>query len=152
MGQTNNDILYILCPWFCIFCIVEINFNAPKIDADADKCKLKTVRSSAAPEWLCIALRGGYTVQHVLLQFQQERKQIRSIVMLEVIKTMLLRRGNAITWFPIMICTNQLSKPSISRGITIKYIIRKALAVIRTLCSWWLPSKKWLPIKQFHSN
>jgi hypothetical protein len=50
MGQTNNGLLPVLCPGFRIFCIVEIKFIAPKIDADADKCKLKITRSSAAPE------------------------------------------------------------------------------------------------------
>jgi len=48
-------------------------------------------------------------------------------------KLMLFRRGNAISGAPIKIGTNQLPKPPINIGITIKNIIMKACAVTMTL-------------------
>ena len=146
IDQTNKGILYILCPGFRIFNIVEIKFIAPNIEAAPDKCKLKIAKSTAAPEWLCIALRGGYTVQPVPtpISTREEANNKQSDGGSNQ-KLILLRRGNAISGLPIMIGTNQLPKPPIKIGITIKKIIKKAWAVIKTLYSWWLPSKKWLP-------
>jgi hypothetical protein len=57
----------------------------------------------------------------------------------------LFRRGNAISTLPIKIGINQLPKPPIKIGITMKKIIKKACAVTTTLYSWWLPKKNWLP-------
>lgn len=45
----------------------------------------------------------------------------------------LLNRGNAVSGAPIRIGTDQLPDPPIIAGITIKKIIKKAWAVIKTL-------------------
>ena len=58
---------------------------------------------------------------------------------------MLFNRGKAISGAPINIGTNQLPKPPIKTGITIKKIIKKACAVTTTLYSWWFPKKNWFP-------
>ena len=50
-------------------------------------------------------------------------------------KLKLFKRGNAISGAPNIIGTNQLPKPPIKIGITIKKIIIKACAVTRTLYS-----------------
>ena len=65
IDQTNKGSLYIFWPGFRIFKIVEIKFTAPRMDDAPDKCKLKIAKSTAAPEWLWIELKGGYTVQPV---------------------------------------------------------------------------------------
>jgi hypothetical protein len=129
-----------------MFIIVEIKFIAPKIDAAPDKCKLNMTKSTAAPEWLCIVLRGGYTVHPVPTPTStREEANNKQSDGGSNQKLILLSRGNAISGLPIIIGINQLPKPPIKMGITIKKIIRKACAVIKTLYSWWLPSKKWLP-------
>jgi hypothetical protein len=129
-----------------MFIIVEIKFIAPKIDAAPDKCKLKIAKSTAAPEWLCIELKGGYTVQPVPTPTStREEANNKQSDGGSNQKLMLLRRGNAISGLPIIIGTNQLPKPPIKIGITMKKIIKKAWAVIKTLYSWWFPNKRWLP-------
>jgi hypothetical protein len=49
---------------------------------------------------------------------------------------MLFNLGNAISGAPIIKGTNQLPKPPIKAGITIKKIIIKAWAVTTTLYNW----------------
>ncbi len=46
---------------------------------------------------------------------------------------MLFLRGKALSGAPIMSGTNQLPKPPIRIGLTLKKILRKACAVITTL-------------------
>jgi hypothetical protein len=48
-------------------------------------------------------------------------------------KEMLLRRGKAMSGAPIMIGTNQLAKPPISAGMTMKKIMSTPWAVMKTL-------------------
>jgi hypothetical protein len=48
-------------------------------------------------------------------------------------KLILFNRGKAISGAPINIGTNQLPKPPIKTGMTIKKIIKKACAVTTTL-------------------
>ena len=54
---------------------------------------------------------------------------------------MLFRRGNTISGKPSIRGTNQLPKPPIITGITIKKIIKNAWAVTTTLYNWSLPRK-----------
>jgi hypothetical protein len=116
-----------LCPGFRILIIVDIKFIAPKIDDAPAKCKLKIARSTEPPEWLCIALKGGYTVQPVPAptSTSDEANNKHSDGGSNQ-KLMLLRRGNAISGLPIMIGTSQLPNPPIKIGITIKKIIKNA--------------------------
>jgi hypothetical protein len=60
-------------------------------------------------------------------------------------KLKLFNRGKAISGAPIKIGINQLPKPPIMMGITIKKIIIIPWAVTITLYNWWLPDKIWLP-------
>ena len=59
-------------------------------------------------------------------------------------KLKLFNLGNAISGAPISMGTNQLPKPPISIGITIKNIIINACAVTMELYNWWFPNKIWL--------
>ena len=56
-------------------------------------------------------------------------------------KEILFNLGNAMSGAPSKIGTNQLPKPPIKRGITMKKIIINACAVTITLYSWLLPDK-----------
>jgi hypothetical protein len=79
-------------------------------------------------------LRGGYTVHPVPAptSTNAELKSKKSEGGRSQ-KLILFKRGNAMSGAPIRIGTNQLPKPPIIAGITIKKIIRKACAVIITL-------------------
>jgi hypothetical protein len=134
IDHTNKGILYILCPGLRIFSIVEIKFTAPKIEEAPERCKLKIARSTAPPEWLCIELKGGYTV-HPVPAPTSTRDEAKSKQRDggSNQKLILLSLGKAISGLPIIMGTNQFPNPPIITGITIKKIIKKACAVIRTL-------------------
>ena len=55
---------------------------------------------------------------------------------------MLFMRGNAMSGAPIMIGTNQLAKPPISAGMTMKKIMISACAVVKTLYMCLPPSMR----------
>ena len=105
-----------------------------EIEDKPDKCKLKIAKSTAPPEWAAILDSGGYTVQPVpaptsiILDNNNNNKEGGNNQKLKLFK-----RGNAISGAPIKIGTNQLPKPPINAGITIKNIIIKACAVTTTL-------------------
>jgi hypothetical protein len=81
-------------------------------------------------------LRGGYTVHPVPTPTStREEANNKQSDGGSNQKLILLSRGNAISGLPIIIGINQLPKPPIKMGITIKKIIRKACAVIKTLYS-----------------
>jgi hypothetical protein len=97
-------------------------------------CKLKMAKSTEGPAWYVILANGGYTVQPVPAP-SPSRADIKSKMKETGInqKLKLFNRGKAISGAPIKIGTNQLAKPPIKTGITIKKIIIKAWAVIATL-------------------
>jgi hypothetical protein len=114
-------------PFTLIFKIVHIKLIAPKIEAAPDRCKLKIARSTEAPEWEFPLERGGYTVHPV------PAPASASIEVTNNIsdggnnqKLILFILGKAISGAPIIKGTNQLPKPPIKTGITIKKIITKA--------------------------
>jgi hypothetical protein len=107
--------------------IVVIKLIAPKIDEAPAKWRLKIDRSTEAPEWAILELRGGYTVQPVpapLSTSPPERSNVRDGGSNQ--NLILFIRGNAISGAPIIIGTSQLPNPPIIMGITIKKIIIKA--------------------------
>ena len=134
IDHTNKGIRYILCPGLRMFRMVEIKLTAPKIEDAPDKCKLNIAKSTAPPEWLCIELKGGYTVQPVpaptstIADINSRHKEGGNNQ-----NEILFNLGNAISGLPIIIGTSQLPKPPIITGMTIKKIIRNACAVIKTL-------------------
>jgi hypothetical protein len=114
--------------------MVTIKLMAPIIDEAPARCKLKIPKSTAGPEWASIPLRGGYTVHPVPtpVSIKEERSR-RDNAGGNNQKDKLFNRGNAISGAPIRTGTNQLPKPPIITGITIKKIIMNACAVTRTL-------------------
>ena len=63
--HANNGNWCIFIFGVLILNIVVIKFIAPNIEEIPAKCKLKIPKSTAADEWLCILLNGGYTVHPV---------------------------------------------------------------------------------------
>lgn len=119
---------------------------APAILDKPAMCLEKIPISTAGPEWYKLELNGGYTVHPVPIPVP--------IVAELVIKYKLpgnnqklnaFRRGNAISGAPIKIGTNQLPKPPIKTGMTMKKIITIAWAVTKTLYNWWFPKNLLFP-------
>jgi hypothetical protein len=107
---------------------------APKIDPIPDKCKLKIAKSTEGSLWNKIEDNGGYTVHPVPAPssiIADHNKNTNDGGNNQ--KLMLFIRGKAISGAPIKRGTNQLPKPPIKIGITMKKIIRNACAVITTL-------------------
>jgi len=114
--------------------IVTIKLIAPKIDEAPAKCKLKIAKSTEGPECACTLDKGGYTVHPVPAPPSTSPEDTNNkIDGGNNQKLILFKRGNAISGAPIKIGTNQLPKPPIIIGITIKKIIIKACAVTITL-------------------
>jgi hypothetical protein len=114
--------------------MVEMKLIAPPIDAIPARCKLNIAKSTDGLEWANTPDSGGYTVHPVpappstTLEVSNKTSAGGNSQKLK-----LLSRGNAISTAPIIIGTNQLPKPPIRIGITIKKIITKACAVTNTL-------------------
>lgn len=80
--------------------------------------------------WNKMSERGGYTVHPVPTPAPDSDDEIKSIRDGGKSQNlMLFIRGNAMSGAPIIIGTNQLPKPPIMIGITIKKIMTKAWAV-----------------------
>jgi hypothetical protein len=91
-------------------------------------------KSTDGPECDCTLLRGGYTVHPVPAPASTRADDNNnSNDGGKSQKLMLFIRGKAISGAPIINGTNQLPKPPIKIGITIKKIIKKACPVTNTL-------------------
>lgn len=111
-----------------------IKFTAPKIELTPAKWREKMAKSTDPPAWAIFLDRGGYTVHPVpapLSTNDLDRSMINAGIKNQ--KLMLFIRGNAISAAPNIRGTNQLPKPPIRMGMTIKKIIIKACAVTTTL-------------------
>jgi hypothetical protein len=131
-AQTNKGTKPILKPGDLILITVAIKLIAPKIDDIPAICKLKIAISTEPSD--AIADNGGYTVQPVpgpapiILDNNNKLKEGGNNQKLKLFK-----RGKAISGAPNIKGKNQLPKPPIIAGITIKKIIINACAVITTL-------------------
>ena len=132
--HTNKGNLNIVIPDTLIFMIVTIKFNAPNIDDMPAKCKLNIAHSIEPPECPNKLDKGGYKVHPVPAPISTTDDHIiKKKDGINNQKLILFNLGNAISGAPIINGTNQLPKPPIIAGITIKNIITKACAVIITL-------------------
>jgi hypothetical protein len=133
-AQTKSGILCIKSHGALILIIVTIKLIAPIIELAPDKCKLKIAKSTEGPECAKIPDNGGYTVHPVPAppSVNAESNNNNNDGGNNQ-KLILFILGKAISGAPIRIGTNQLPKPPIKIGITIKKIIKKACAVTITL-------------------
>jgi hypothetical protein len=107
--------------------IVVIKFTAPKIEEAPARCRLKIDKSTEAPAWAIPAAKGGYTVHPVPAPLSTKppaNNKVNDGGSNQ--KLILFIRGKAMSGAPIIKGTNQLPKPPIIMGITIKKIIIKA--------------------------
>lgn len=132
--QTNRGVRSHVIPTDRILIIVVIKLTAPKMEDAPAKWRLKIDKSTEAPAWAIPADKGGYTVHPVpapLSTSPPVKRRIKEGGRSQ--NLMLFIRGKAISGAPIINGTNQLPKPPIMIGITIKKIIIKAWAVTITL-------------------
>ena len=109
------------------FIIVVIKLIAPNKEETPARCKEKIAKSTAAPLWDTLPLRGGYTVHPVPAPFSTAdliNNRIKAGGRNQ--NLILFSRGKAISGEPNIKGTSQLPKHPIKIGITIKKIITKA--------------------------
>jgi len=116
--------------------MVAMKLIAPRMEEAPDRCRLKIAKSTAGPECACMADNGGYTVHPVPAPLSTSADAInKKRDGGSSQKLILFIRGKAISGAPISKGTNQLPKPPIKIGMTIKKIIKNACAVTTTLYS-----------------
>lgn len=143
--HTNKGTFSIVILLERILIIVVIKLIAPIIEEAPAKCKEKIAKSTALPPCPIKPANGGYTVQPAptpISIIEDKNNNIKEGGNNQKLK--LFIRGKAISGAPNIKGTNQLPKPPIKIGITIKKIITKAWAVTITLYSWSLPKN--LPV------
>jgi len=132
--QTNSGNLFISIPLQRILRIVTIKLIAPAIEETPAKCNANIPASTDAPECANTPLNGGYSVQPEptpdSIKLDNANKDNDGG---NSHSDILFILGNAISGAPIIIGINQFPKPPIITGITMKKIIIKACAVIKTL-------------------
>ena len=146
IDQTNNGNLLKVKPRQRIFKIVVIKLIAPAIEEIPARCRLKIAKSTPGLECPKIPDSGGYNVQPVPPSTKLDVSNNKSAGGNNQ-KLRLFNLGNAISTAPIIVGTNQLPKPPIRAGITIKKIRILSCAVSKTLynCVLWFNNKNWLP-------
>lgn len=117
-----------------ILMIVEIKLTAPRMEDTPARCKEKIAKSTEAPACAIPLANGGYTVHPVPAPLSTKlliRRSVRDGGNSQ--NLILFIRGKAISGAPNIRGTNQLPKPPIRIGITMKKIIMNAWAVTITL-------------------
>jgi hypothetical protein len=107
--------------------IVVRKLILPKIEEIPATWRLKIAKSTEIPLWYFESERGGYTVQPVptpASKIEERRRKRKEGIRSQ--KERLFIRGKAISATPSIKGINQLPKPPIEIGITIKKIITKA--------------------------
>ena len=119
--------------------MVVMKLIAPRIDEAPARCSDRITKSIAGPGWPTLDDSGGYMTQpppkpfmpgapSTLSEISSSRNEAGSSQ-----NEMLFMRGKAMSGAPIMSGTNQLPKPPISAGMTMKKIMIRPCAVICTL-------------------
>ena len=104
-----------------------MKLTAPRIELAPAKCKEKMAKSTEAPAWAILLDKGGYTVHPVPAPLSTKELDNNMIKAGNKSQNLILFiRGKAISGAPNIKGTNQLPKPPIRIGITIKKIIMNA--------------------------
>ncbi len=134
--HTNSGILCRVMPGARMLKIVVMKLIAPRIDAAPARWSEKIAMSTAGPTEPEVD-SGAYTVQPVPAPrpvppgTKLEPSNMMNATKVSQ-KLMLFIRGNAMSGAPIISGTNQLPKPPIIAGITMKNTMIRPCAVIRT--------------------
>ena len=134
--QANSGILCMVMPGARMLKIVVMKLMAPRIDDAPARWSDRITKSIAGPGWPTFEDSGGYMTQpppkpfipgapSTLSEMSSRRNEAGSSQ-----NEMLFMRGKAMSGAPIMIGTNQLPKPPISAGMTMKKIMIRPCAVI----------------------
>ncbi len=137
--QANNGILCIVMPGARMLKMVVMKLMAPRIDEAPARCRARITKSIAGPGWPTLEERGGYMTQpppnpsipgapSMCIEIMRSRNEKGSSQ-----NEMLFMRGNAMSGAPIMIGTNQLPKPPMRAGMTMKKIMISPCMVMCTL-------------------
>lgn len=135
-AHTNRGIRSSRIPFDRMLIIVVIKLIDPRIDEAPARCREKIARSTDGPEWARFLARGGYTVHPVPAPFSTAAEDTSRINDGGINQNLrLFIRGNAISGAPNISGINQLPKPPMKIGITMKKIIRNPWAVTKVLYS-----------------
>ena len=120
--------------------MVVMKLMAPRIEEAPARCSDRITKSIAGPGWPVLDESGGYMTQPPPKPFMPGRAFDDAC---EIISSrneegssqneMLFMRGKAMSGAPIISGTNQLPKPPISAGMTMKKIMIRPCMVICTL-------------------
>ena len=138
IDQTNSGILCSVMPGARMLKIVVMKLMAPRIDEAPARWIDRMAKSTAGPGWPEVD-SGAYSVQPVpapmvpgspstKVEMSSSAKEAGSSQ-----NEMLFMRGNAMSGAPIISGTNQLPKPPIIAGITMKKIMIRPCEVANTL-------------------
>src|SRR5262249_22856274 len=138
IDHTNSGILCRVMPGARMLKMVVMKLMAPRIDEAPARCSDRIAKSTAGPGWPEVD-SGAYMVQPAptpLAPGSPSTKVEQSKSAKEAGSSqneMLFMRGKAMSGAPIMRGTNQLPKPPIIAGITMKKIMIRPCEVTNTL-------------------
>ena len=137
--QANSGILCSVMPGARMLKMVVMKLMAPRIDEAPARCSARMTKSIAGPGWPVLEESGGYMTQPPPNPFMPGAPS----TCIEMINSrnddgssqneMLFSRGKAMSGAPIISGTNQLPKPPIRAGMTMKKIMISPCMVICTL-------------------
>src|SRR5207237_1768767 len=144
IDHTNSGILCKVMPGARMLKMVVMKLMAPRIDEAPARWIDRMAKSTAGPGWPEVD-SGAYSVQPAptpLAPGSPSKKEDASSRAKEAGSSqneMLFMRGNAMSGAPIISGTNQLPKPPIIAGITMKKIMIRPCEVTNTLnvCDSW---------------
>src|ERR1700760_4670030 len=138
IDHTNSGILCKVMPGARMLKIVVMKLMAPRIDEAPAMCSARIAKSTAGPGWPEVD-SGAYMVQPAPTPFEPGSPSTKVEMMSSANEAgssqneMLFMRGNAMSGAPIISGTNQLPKPPIIAGMTMKKIMIRPWLVTNTL-------------------
>ena len=138
IDHTNSGILCRVMPGARMLKMVVMKLMAPRIEEAPARCSDRIAKSTAGPGWPEVD-SGAYMVQpaptplapgspSTKVEISSSAKEAGSSQ-----NEMLFMRGNAMSGAPIISGTNQLPKPPIIAGMTMKKIMIRPCEVTNTL-------------------
>ena len=137
--QANSGILCSVMPGARMLKMVVMKLIAPRIDDAPARCSERMTKSIAGPGVPTFDENGGYMTQPPPKPFMPGEPSMKAEMISRENEAgssqneMLFMRGNAMSGAPIMIGMNQLPKPPISAGMTMKKIMISPWLVMMTL-------------------
>src|SRR5580692_2686500 len=134
IDHTNSGILCRVMPGARMLKIVVMKLMAPRIDEAPARWIDRMAKSTAGPGWPEVD-SGAYSVQPAPTPLAPGSPS-KKVEAKSSANEVLFMRGNAMSGAPIISGTNQLPKPPIIAGITMKKIMIRPCEVTNTLYVW----------------